>query len=267
MVVSVIISTYNSPECLELSVRSVMNQVVLPEEIIIADDGSTAETRVLVERLQSESPVPIVHVWHEDKGFRVGAIRNKAIAASKGEYIVQIDGDIIVNRNFIADHLAVAKSGFFLQGSRVLLKQSFTARILKTGGFSRGEFFKEVLRRGIKNWMNSFRLSFLRNFYAKCYSKNSLSSTRGCNVSFWKSDLLMINGYDEDFEGWGKEDTELCVRLFNNQVYEKRLKFGGIAYHLYHKENTRDSLEKNCLMLQETIDQKKKFVVNGISKK
>ena len=113
MTVSLIISTYNNPEYLYLTLKSVMNQRRLPDEILIADDGSGEATRTLVEEMAAESFVPLRHIWHEDEGFRLGAIRNKAIAEAKGEYIIQIDGDIVLHPPFVADHVKMAREGWF----------------------------------------------------------------------------------------------------------------------------------------------------------
>ena len=118
MNISLLISTYNWKEALRQSLLSIFNQTVLPHEILIADDGSTDDTRLLIEEMREMSPVPIVHLWQEDDGFRVASIRNKAIARATGDYIVQIDGDIFVNRHFIQDHIEMAEEGYFVCGSR-----------------------------------------------------------------------------------------------------------------------------------------------------
>ena len=121
MTVSLIISTYNWPRALYLCLDSVMQQTVMPSEILIADDGSGMSTRDVVKHFENISPVPVRHIWHEDNGFRLAAIRNKAIAASKGKYIIQIDGDLILQRNFIQDHMLFAREGCFVTGSRGII--------------------------------------------------------------------------------------------------------------------------------------------------
>ena len=99
MTISLIISTYNWPEALSRCLDSVMSQTVQPTEIIIADDGSTIETKHVIDDYSRRSVVPIVHVWHEDDGFRLSMIRNKAIVRAKGEYIIQIDGDVVLEKH------------------------------------------------------------------------------------------------------------------------------------------------------------------------
>ena len=92
---SLIISTYNWPEALRLCLLSVLGQSVLPDEVIIADDGSTGQTADVVEAMRPLFPVKLIHVWQEDNGFQLSKIRNKAIAMSSCDYIIQVDGDLI----------------------------------------------------------------------------------------------------------------------------------------------------------------------------
>ena len=130
MTVSLIITTYNWPRALYLCLDSVMQQTVMPSEILVADDGSGISTRDVVRHFQNISPVPVRHIWHEDNGFRLAAIRNKAIAASKGKYIIQIDGDLILQRNFIQDHMLFAREGCFVTGSRGIITELLTRKVL-----------------------------------------------------------------------------------------------------------------------------------------
>ena len=121
--VSIIIPTYNWPEALNLCLQSVLVQSILPGEIIIADDGSKQETSDLINNIKRKSPIPIIHVWQEDNGFRLAQIRNKAIAKSCKDYIIQIDGDVILHKDFIKDHIRFARKGSFVSGSRVLINE------------------------------------------------------------------------------------------------------------------------------------------------
>lgn len=125
---SLIISTYNRSDALELCVKSVLRQSLLPDEIIIADDGSKEETGELIHQLATTSVVPIIHVWHEDLGFRLATIRNKAIVKATKEYIIQIDGDIVLHKDFVKDHVRFAQKGSFVTGSRVLIREALTKR-------------------------------------------------------------------------------------------------------------------------------------------
>ena len=107
---SLVTPTYNWPEALELLLKSVLNQSVLPDEVIIADDGSKPDTKLLIDQYKKDFPIPLIHIWHEDKGNRKPRIMNKAIAKANYEYIIEIDGDIIMNRYFIQDHLDLSQN-------------------------------------------------------------------------------------------------------------------------------------------------------------
>ena len=130
MRVSLIITTYNWPESLILVLRSIENQTIFPEEVVIADDGSNNETKNVIAKFQKKSKLKIIHSWQEDYGFRVAKSRNKAIAKSSGDYIILIDGDVILDSKFIRDHIDNAEPGYFVQGTRVLLNQNITQKML-----------------------------------------------------------------------------------------------------------------------------------------
>jgi glycosyltransferase involved in cell wall biosynthesis len=131
MTVSLIIATYNWPEALLLVLKSIENQSVLPDEILIADDGSRDETKNLISAFSKKSKLNIIHIWHEDQGFRLAEIRNKAIENAKFEYIIQVDGDVILHKNYIKDHIKNAKKNSFLTGPRVLVSKETTITTLK----------------------------------------------------------------------------------------------------------------------------------------
>lgn len=114
MKVSLVISTYNWKEALGLCLLSVTRQTVIPTEVIIADDGSRSDTKLLIEEFKNHFPCPIKHVWHEDNGWRKCIIMNKAFAVCEGDYIIEIDGDIIMHSHFIEDHVTEATPGCFL---------------------------------------------------------------------------------------------------------------------------------------------------------
>ena len=129
--VSLIISTYNRPDALSVCLDSVFKQKVLPDEIIVGDDGSRSDTRKLIERMQQLSPVPLIHVWHEDKGFRLAMMRNKAVAKASGQYIIQIDGDVMLHPLFVADHIRLSRPGYYLKGGRCNIERQLTDKICR----------------------------------------------------------------------------------------------------------------------------------------
>ena len=238
--VAVIVSTYNWPEALELCLTSLMRQTRLPDEIIIGDDGSRPDTAAVIDRLCALSPVAIRHVWQEDRGFRLAAIRNKAVIKADAEYIIQIDGDIIAHPRFVEDHLSLACRGHFLRGGRVLLGPRLTACLCATRRMQP----IHPWTRGIRKAPNTLRLPRLARFLSTRYRPNAY--VLGCNMSYYKSDFLAVNGYDERFEGWGGEDSDFFRRLRLNGVANRRLKFAGIAYHLHHPEASRHNQAFNA---------------------
>ena len=261
--VSILITTYNWPKALKVVIESVLNQTYLPDEIIIADDGSGKETKDLVNKFIDESNANIIHVWHEDKGFRAGPIRNKAIAKATSEYIIQIDGDTIIERHFIEDHLSKSEHGKFIIGSRVLLNEKLSTEVLN-GNKKTINFFSE----NIKNNFNTLRLPFISNFFSSPTKDipKVIRSSHSCNMSSYRSDLIDVNGYNEEMIGWGREDSELAVRLVNNGLTKERIKLSGIQYHIHHKENDRSRFNINDQILESTVLDKKIQCQNGIFK-
>jgi glycosyltransferase involved in cell wall biosynthesis len=254
---TLVASTYNWPEALELLLLSVLNQSVLPNEIIIADDGSGEDTKNLIENFKKTFPVPLVHIWQEDLKNRKSRIMNKAIAAAKYDYIVEIDGDIILNKHFIEDHLAYAQKGHYLFGSRVNIQEKLLPEL-----FSKKNIDFNFFSKGIKKRSRTIRIPFLMNF-AKSVDKCS-KKLRGCNMSFWKEDFIKINGYNESIVGWGMEDSEMIQRLHNIGIKGKRLKYTGIVYHIYHKEQSRSNVPVNSEIENQTIKNKLTSVEKGV---
>lgn len=258
MTCTLIIATYNWHQALELVLLSVCKQTVLPDEIIIADDGSSKETLGVIKKIKKKIKLPIKHVWHEDQGFRKTIILNKSYARATGEYIVQIDGDIILHKKFLEDHLSNAKPNVFLHGSRSFLNSQLSKRSIneKITNFN---FFEK----GLSNRWNAI---YFKPFTTFAKPNRSLKKTRGCNFSCFKKDFILTNGYNEDMIGWGKEDTELSARLINNNILKKQLINCALTYHLEHKTFERKGLNKNIKILKNTILKKQKYCKNGVAK-
>jgi len=261
--VALIISTYNRPKALQLTFESVIRQSYMPDEIIIADDGSNAETSELTELYRNKILMPMVHCWHPDKGFQLAVIRNKAIALSSTEYIISIDGDLILHRHFIRDHLRTKEFGCFVQGSRVLSSEELTRQIESESVFRELNWFSK----GITNRLNCICSPLISGWFShKQILFDHMNGVRGCNMAFWRKDFVAVNGFNEDITGWGREDSELVARFRNHNIQRKNLKFGGIVNHLFHPERSRDSLSQNDAILEKTVSQKLRICTNGINK-
>ena len=259
--VSLIIATYNWPEALDLCLSSIALQTILPDEVVIADDGSKEATTTYIQEKSKNFPCSVVHVWHEDVGFRLTVIRNKAIVNATGDYIIQIDGDVILNKHFVADHLCMAKEGCFATGSRIMMTQELSLDLLKEKPVEISPFTK-----GLRNKLNAFRSSLLANYFRFRYKKDSPHYIKGCNMAFWKKDLLAVNGYNEDMTGWGYEDNEIAARLINSGIRKQYLKFYGIVYHIYHPLSSHDRETINADIFNEALDQKAIYCKNGLDK-
>jgi glycosyltransferase involved in cell wall biosynthesis len=245
---SLSISTYNRPGALEKCLLSVYQQTVKPAEIIIADDGSGVETRELIGKHIKISPVPIRHIWHEDEGFRLARIRNKAFVAAASEYIIQIDGDLILHPKFIEDHLHFCQANTFISGTCSYLHWDPTNEILARDGLPK----LPISDRRMDKRHNSVRRKFLSELLFRLPGSNKdIHYVAGGNMAFWKKDLVKVNGHNEAFSSWGKEDNELAVRLCNAGVKLRFIKFAAIAYHLEHKNVSVDQLPTNENLLAE----------------
>ncbi len=260
MKISVIISTYNRPHYLKRVMEGYLNQSLSPDELVIADDGSSQETASMVEEVSADTRINIKHLWQEDRGFRAAAIRNRAIAESCGEYLVICDDDSIPCRDLVGDHLKYAEENCFIQGHRVLLKpaisKNFTHRDI-----SRLSVIKLSMKGQASNIINAFRFPL-----PLIKVSHGLGGIRSCNMSFFKKDIIAVNGFNEDFVGWGKEDSEMVVRLFNYGVKRKDLKFRACCYHLYHEHYETDNLQKNIALLNRAQQEKNHYCRSGIDK-
>ncbi|TWI05949.1 glycosyltransferase involved in cell wall biosynthesis [Luteimonas cucumeris] len=253
---SLLVTTYNWKQALAAVLASVRRQTRLPDEVIVADDGSREDTRDLLLARARDFPTALRHVWQQDLGFRAASIRNRAIAASRGDYVVCIDGDMVLHPDFIADHLALSETGSFLQGGRLQATADYTRRLLA------GE------RPSFAPWMpvdftathgderrHSLRWPWMARHKAR--SAHAGVTVMSCNMSFWRADLIRVNGFDERMEGYGSEDLEIDARLRNANVRRRRLKFAGLAVHLLHDSRApvdpEDLSLPNNRVLQETI--------------
>lgn len=257
---SLLIPTYNWPEALANTLESALSQSVKPNEIIICDDGSREETTILIKKYQAVSSVPIVHIWQADTGFQLGKVRNKGVAASKYEYLLQVDGDVILHHHYIKDQLEVANPGNFYCGNRYYLSREITANLLKDP-----QKKLDIPLVISKNAWSRIYLPFLIKPFSKLYHFNyEYYSAHGHSMSIWKKDFIEINGYDEDFTTWGWEDTDLVIRLIKKGVKLQFIRLGGIQYHLYHKES--GSKSTNHEMFLKNREKTTYKCENGISK-
>jgi len=253
--ISLIISTYERPDALLRVLRGVRIQSQLAAEVIIADDGSGPATQHTLANWATNAPIPLRHLRQEDEGFRKTMILNQCIAAAKGSYIVLLDGDCVPHRKFIADHAALAEKGYWVQGRRCYVRQS------KTKMFN-------VDSTPIWQWMLQGKITGrakgIRWPIPKIKRDVEREGILGCNMGFWKEDALAINGFDEEYTGWGHEDADFGVRLYHLGRTRKFVHGRAIIYHLNHSWMDREKEPASRERLDETIQSKKVRCERGI---
>ncbi len=252
--ISVIVTTYNREDALEAVLRSLARQTDQDFEVVVADDGSTAATGQLVEAWKAKVGHRLEHVWHEDRGFRAAEIRNRAILAARGAYCIFLDGDCIVRPDFVATHRRLAAPGWFVTGNRILLSSSLTTKVLREKltpeTWSFGGWLVERWRGGVNRLSALLRLPLgpLRRLRQRAWR-----GARSCNLAVWRSDLDRVDGFDADYSGWGKEDSDIIVRLLHAGVRRKDGVFATGVLHLWHAEADRSRLAENERKLAEII--------------
>jgi glycosyltransferase involved in cell wall biosynthesis len=257
MLISVIVTTYNWKEALAASIHSLFAQTDLGFEIIIADDGSHSDTGELIKQLALQSPVPLKHSYHEDKGFRAGTIRNKAVLESEGDYLLFLDGDCVVLPHFIARHRQLAQQGYFVPGNRILLNQAFTETVLNTGIALQTQSFSTFLQWRLQGKINRILPLFYLPFdKVRLLRPDYWEQAMTCNLAIWKQDFVAVNGFDQLFEGWGYEDSDLVIRLLHHGIKRKEGRFAVPVLHLWHKQNDRSEQQQNYQRLMTRLQDK-----------
>ena len=267
--ISVIISTYNSPEWLQKVLWSYEQQTFRNFEVIIADDGSTDTTKSIIKIAKSELSYPIQHIWHEDNGFQKTIILNKATVASKGNYLLYTDGDCIARKDFLQVHVDKRERGYFLSGGYFKLPMDISKKISKEDIVSQNCFDIQWLKSlGLKS---SFKNNKITATGFKEFLLNTLTPTtatwNGHNSSGYKSDILQVNGFDERMQ-YGGEDREMGERLFNLGIKAKQIRYSAICLHLYHERGyvKPEMIEKNLAIRKITKSKKVIKTPHGIQK-
>ncbi len=263
MKVSLIITTYNWPEALKVLLDSVRAQSETDLEIVIADDGSGPETAKTVRNALEKSGLRWCHVWHPDSGIRQARVKNLGVRYCSAPYLIFVDHDVVLHPDFIIDHLTFAKRGMFLQGKRTFLPEDYTRRVLTSGISDPPSPFLA----GLENRKNAFRFLNLGRILAR--PKRFQTSLRGSNLSMSRQDFLKVDGYDETFDQlWGREDSDICYRLFHSGVRCRNLWFSALQYHLHHnvtKSRHRDRLDYELVLNRKERREKALKGFSGLS--
>jgi glycosyltransferase involved in cell wall biosynthesis len=235
---SLVVAVYNKPENLRLVLEAIARQSFRSFEVIIADDGSAPAVREVVEGARSEFPVPVEHLWHEDRGWRKNTMLNRAIRAARAEYCVFIDGDCLVSEHFLLDHWNEQEEGRVLLGRRVETSERWTREIslehVRSGAFERmtRKEWADMLRGRSLRVEDGVRI---RSALLRRLLLRNVRGMLGANFSAWKHDLVAINGFDEKYDGPGcGEDSDVQFRLGLIGVTGKSLRNLAVMYHLRH---------------------------------
>jgi glycosyltransferase involved in cell wall biosynthesis len=267
VLISVIVSTYNRPDALDAVLRALSKQLDKRFEIMVADDGSGPETAAVVRDWRTRSKGVIVHVWHADRGFRLAEIRNRAIAASSGDYLVFLDGDCIPRRDFIAEHRRLAEPSWMVCGHRLMLPETFTKATIEgrlpIEDWSFGRWLGESTRGSIDRFS-----PFLRapgGAWRRMSVRHRTKKVRGCNMAAWRTDLLAVDGFDAELVGWGHEDNDLATRLGMAGIGLKDGRWATGVLHLWHELADRTSETRHWDHIASALAVGRVTAVRGLS--
>ncbi len=255
---SLVINTFNAPRPLEKVLQAVLQQRVQPYEVLVADDGSGPETREVLESWKARLHCGLKHIWQPHEGFRRTHVLNKAVLQAAGDYLVFLDGDCVPHFEFVADHRDLAEEGCWVQARRCFVKEAHVPRF-------------ELGKISVASWVALGRieqgLKAFRRPWASVRKDRDLRGIIGCNLGIWREDLLAVNGYDESFTGWGREDSDLGARLFHLGRDRKFVRGRAVVFHLNHPVVSRAQLESNQERLEETLRSKRVRALLGLAER
>ncbi len=258
---AVVISTYNQPDFLRLTLEGYRQQTDRNFSIYIADDGSSEKTEQMIRHIETDFPVSIHHLWQEDNGFRKARIHNRVINQISEQHTLLTDGDCIPLPGLVAAHRQYAGEHYFISGSRVLLGRSCTERLCRQLSFDTGRSTAWWLKQRLCGNINRILPLVLPITLSEVSVQ--LEGIRGCHLSCPTQALFQINGFDESFEGWGREDSDLTARLLHAGFKRRNLR-GMPVLHLHHQESSRQSLADNDTMLQACLNEQRIEAVCGL---
>jgi glycosyltransferase involved in cell wall biosynthesis len=246
--ISVVVATYNRPEALNLVLQSLKGQTDQNFEVVVADDGSRDATRTLVRAFQQNYPVALKQVWQEDIGFRAALIRNKATQVSEGVYLIYLDGDCLVQPDFVARHRALSERGGMVTGSRILLEEKWTKALCESGVWDDRAFKNDSMSQRFQGQINKIAPLWIKlpDSRMRLYKGFVWRRIKGCNMAAWRDDVLSIGGFDEGLVGWGHEDADFVFRLYQAGVRRKSGAWATEVLHLWHPSASKESAAKNA---------------------
>lgn len=252
---SIILATYQWPEALAMVLSGLVTQSERSFEVMIADDGSDERTEAVIESYRRRVPFAIHHFWQENKGFRKSRILNEAIRAAEGQTLIFLDGDCVPHREFVEQHIALQEQGRYVCGRRVDLSKAYTAQLNAAqveGGALNGvgcgifDLWLDSLK---KNGSKPFHRAYMVKapWLRKLSGLDKVVDLKGCNFSVSRADMLAIDGFDEGYEGYGREDTDVELRLQNLGLTIKSAKNLCLQFHLWHEPRAFTPVNEDLL--------------------
>lgn len=265
LTISVIVSTYNRPDALDMVLSALTEQDYPHYEVVLADDGSTETTAALARGHRLGQRRPLHHVWQPDEGFRKAQIHNQAILKASGQYVVFLDGDCVPRPAWLSRHATLAQEHRFVTGTKIKLSQAFTEEVVS----KRLPVNRATRREGV--WMRlTKRANHMRYFFSlpdgpwRHYKPRSSRRMYGCNMAVWRRDLMVVGGFDERYEGWGSEDRDLAARLINAGIFRKDGRWATDVMHLWHQEADRGRKNHNRRLLESVVRSGATRAVKGL---
>jgi GT2 family glycosyltransferase len=235
-----VVLTYNRSDALLAVLRGLAPQCGRNDVVVIADDGSRPQQ---VQMLRAGLPAfscPVRHLWHPDVGFTAARARNLGALHAQADYLVFLDGDCVPNRHFAAHHRALAQPGHCVNGSRVLLSERLSRRVL-AGEIELAQLTAwDWLRLRLSGDVNKLtHLLYWPGAPGRVQTGFRWKGIRSCNFAVWYRDFAAVNGFDESFSGWGHEDADLVLRLHHHGCRRKNGFLATEVLHLWHPDNSR----------------------------
>ncbi|MBC7385672.1 MAG: glycosyltransferase [Cryobacterium sp.] len=265
--VTVLLATYEMPKHLEMVLTALDRQSFKNFEILLCDDGSGEETARVVRNFAPHFTQDFVHLWQENQGFRKCRLLNEGIRRSRGELIVFLDADCVPHRDFISDHWVTRRNGTYGAGRRVELSEAvshgLTLADVRSGIFDRPSL--RILRDQVFGKTTNFNRTLRWGTFKplrKILNLEQIDDLKGCNFSAFREDLFAINGFNEAYEGYGREDTDVEIRMRNLGLSIRSLKGLALQFHVWHER--RGFTPANETLLEEARHTKRIRADRGI---
>ena len=271
MKITIIISVYKNVKALELVLDSILNQSTHVDEIIVSEDGESKEMKEFIDSLNIKN---LVHLTQEDLGWRKNIALNNSIRKASSDYLVFIDGDVVLHKRFIEGHLYCAKPKRVCAGKRVELGASYSQKLFNreiTVDTLSNSFIRKIIslhKDNVRHYEDGIYIKPQGYLYNKIIQKKFINYLIGCNFSCYKADIESINGFDEDYKNPAiGEDVDINWRFRADGTEVVSCRNIANVYHLWHKKGFGSTEgEINNIILQVNLEKNQFVCLNGLKK-